>query len=91
MPRDTPFHQGFFVHGPHDDGATEGAGVAEEFGADEGGHEGFLEEVEGDVGGGEELAGVRDGEANMAHGEGGEVGVAEGDVFGLRKVRGRLF
>ena len=50
-----------------------------------------MEEVEGDVGGGKELAGVRDGEANMAHGEGGEVGVAEGDVFGLRKVKGRLF
>ena len=47
-----------------------------------------MEEVEGDVGGGKELAGVGDGEADVAHGESGEVGVTEGDVFCLEKVRG---
>ena len=91
LARDAPFHERFFVDGPHDDGATEGAGVAQELGADEGGHEGLLEQVEGDVGGREELASVGDGKADVAHGEGREVGVAEGDVFCLEKVRSRLF
>ncbi len=46
-----------------------------------------MEEVEGDVGGAEELAGVGDGEADVADWKGGEVGIAEGDVFCLWKVR----
>lgn len=34
------------------------------------------------------MAGVGDGEADVADWEGGEVGIAEGDVFRLWNVRG---
>lgn len=47
----TPFHQGLVVDSPHEYRTAEGFGVTEEFGADDWGHDGFLKEVEGDVGG----------------------------------------
>jgi len=37
------------------------------------------------------LAGVGDGEADVADWEGGEVGIAEGDVFRLWNVRGEAW
>lgn len=60
----------------------EGAGVAQEFGA-EGAHEHFLQQVEGDGGVREEAAGVGEREADVGNGEGGEVGGAEGEEFEL--------
>lgn len=59
-----------------------GSGVAQEAGA-EGPDEDLLEHVEGDVGDGEELSGVGDGEADVGYGKEGKVRGAEGEVFGL--------
>lgn len=72
---DAPPHHGILVDGPGQNGPARGFGVAEEFVAD-GPHEDFLEDVEGDVGDGEELAGVRDGKPDEADGISGEVFVA---------------
>ena len=54
-------------------------GIADEARAEEGQHERLLQHVEGDVGDGEELARVRDGEADVGDWEGGEVAGAEGE------------
>ena len=48
-----------------------------------GGEEDFLQEVEGDGGEAEELAGVGGGEADVGDGVGGEVVGAEGKIFCL--------
>lgn len=44
-------------------------------------HEDGLEEIEGDVGDGEEVGSVEEGEADVGDGEPGEVVGAEGQVF----------
>jgi hypothetical protein len=60
----TPSHPGLVVHGPGVDAAIEAAGVVQKSRAD-GADEDFLEEVEGNVGDGEELSGIRGREANV--------------------------
>ena len=79
FPLDTPPHHLRLVDRPHvQRSALFGLGVADEARPEDGQHEGFLQHVEGDVGDGQELARVRDGEANVRDGEGGQVLRAEG-------------
>ena len=59
-----------------------GFAVANELRADVGTDEGALKDVEGDVIDGEELPCVRYGETDVRDWEGGEMGGAEGKVFG---------
>ena len=49
--------------------------------------EDFLEQVEGNIWGGEKLAGVGGGEANVGYGEVGEIVSAKREIFGLRGWR----
>ena len=57
--------------------------VADEVGARRPDEEDLLEEVKGDVRGGEELAGVGGGETDMGDGVVGEVMGAEREIFSL--------
>ena len=70
---DAPFHHVWLVDRPHVQRSPFCLGVADEAGAEEGQHERLLEDVEGDVGDREELARVRDGEADVRDGVRGEV------------------
>jgi hypothetical protein len=79
---DAPPHHIFFVHGPCEDGSSLGFRIAHEALAEEGGDEGFLQHVEGDVGDGEELPGVGYREADVRYRECREVFSAEGEEFG---------
>ena len=78
---DAPPHHVRLVDRPHVQRAPLGFGVADEARAEDGEHEGLLQHVEGDVGDREELARVRDGEADVRDGEGGQVFGAEGEVL----------
>ena len=59
--------------------------VTDEFGSEGLDEEDLLEEVEGDVWDGEELAGVRGGETDVGDGVGREVVGTEGEELGLRR------
>ena len=65
---DAPFHHLVLVDGPDVNRSLLRLGVAQELGPKVGQHEGFLEDVEGDVGDGEELSGVWDGETDVGDG-----------------------
>lgn len=67
---DAPPHHVLLVDRPAQNGPALGPGVAQELGADRA-HEHPLDHVEGNVGNGEEFAGVGDGEADVGDGEGG--------------------
>lgn len=78
---DAPFHHGLLVDRPDVHRPPLRFHIADEACSEEWQHERLLQHVEGDVGDREELARVRDGEADVRYGIGGEVFRAEREEF----------
>lgn len=79
--RDAPPHHALAVDSPEIDGPPGGLDVAQQAPA-AGAEDALLQDVEGDVGEGQELAGVGAGEADVRDGEGREVVRAKGEELG---------
>ena len=76
---DAPFHYILLVDRPHVQRPPLRLRIADEAGSEERQYEGLLQHIEGDVGNGEELAGVGYGEADMRYWKVGKVFRAEGE------------